>query len=151
MLCLSQGSGFTSAGSSPLPSRERADAEGDRVRGLFAGVSHGRESDAPWHESLSPRLGTSGGRPNAWSTQGNGATEAPLGFRNSCARSAQTAFSSCFAIGSERIRFFVSAYSALATAGPIGGTPGSPTPVGSAEDGTICTSTLGISFMRSGR
>ena len=108
MLCLSQGTGFTSAGSRPLPWRERAGAEGDRVRGLFAGVSLGRGSDASWHESLSSRLGTSGGGPNAWSTQGSGATEAPLGFRNSCAQSAQTAFSSCFAIGSERMRFFVS-------------------------------------------
>ena len=40
---------------------------------------------------------------------------------------------------------------ALATAGPIGGTPGSPTPVGFSVDGTMCTSTSGISLMRSTR
>ena len=33
---------FTSSGSRPLPLRERAGAEGDRVRGLFAKVSVGR-------------------------------------------------------------------------------------------------------------
>ena len=69
ILCLSQGSALTSAGSSPLPSRERAGAGGDRVRGLFAEVSHGererirslsrlnsshRESVA--HKSLFPRF-----------------------------------------------------------------------------------------------
>ena len=35
--------------------------------------------------------------------------------------------------------------SALATAGAIGGTPGSPTPVGFSEERTIVTSTAGIS------
>ena len=40
---------------------------------------------------------------------------------------------------------------ALATAGPIGGTPGSPTPVGFSVDETMTTSTSGISLMRSER
>src|SRR5712671_6226863 len=40
---------------------------------------------------------------------------------------------------------------ALATAGPIGGTPGSPTPDGFSVDATIVTSTSGISSMRSER
>ncbi len=40
---------------------------------------------------------------------------------------------------------------ALATAGPIGGTPGSPTPVGFSVERTIVTSTSGISWMRSER
>ena len=48
-----------------------------------------------------------------------------------------------------RRRLPVAAASALATAGAIGGTPGSPTPVGLAVDGTMCTSTVGISLMRS--
>src|SRR5690606_2322731 len=33
---------------------------------------------------------------------------------------------------------------ALATAGAIGGVPGSPTPVGALADGTMCTSIFGI-------
>src|SRR4029453_14981613 len=41
-----------------------------------------------------------------------------------------------------------SASQALATAGAIGGTPGSPAPVGGAADGTMCTSTRGISSTR---
>jgi hypothetical protein len=40
---------------------------------------------------------------------------------------------------------------ALTTAGASGGTPGSPTPVGAAVLGTICTSTTGISWIRSDR
>ena len=40
---------------------------------------------------------------------------------------------------------------ALATAGPIGGTPGSPTPVGGSVESMIATSTSGISLMRSER
>ena len=40
---------------------------------------------------------------------------------------------------------------ALATAGAIGGTPGSPTPVGFSVERTIVTSTCGISWMRSER
>ena len=44
----------------------------------------------------------------------------------------------------------VAAAMALATAGAAGGTPGSPMPVGAALEGTICTSTTGISWMRSG-
>src|ERR1700733_4076160 len=50
--------------------------------------------------------------------------------------------------GSTWIRLPVAAKMALATAGPTGATPGSPTPVGAAFDGTIYTSTVGISFMR---
>ncbi len=42
----------------------------------------------------------------------------------------------------------LSASQALATAGAMGGTPGSPTPVGGAAEGTMCTSTRGISSMR---
>ena len=38
---------------------------------------------------------------------------------------------------------------AFATAGAIGGVPGSPTPVGLSVDGTMCTSTAGIWLMRS--
>jgi hypothetical protein len=54
-------------------------------------------------------------------------------------------------IGSESGRSRPSRASALATAGPIGGTPGSPTPVGFSVDGTILTSTAGISSIRSER
>ena len=50
--------------------------------------------------------------------------------------------------GSTRTRLPVAAATALATAGPIGGTPGSPTPVGFSVDGTMWTSTTGISSMR---
>ena len=42
-----------------------------------------------------------------------------------------------FANGKMRIRRPVALNIALATAGPIGGTPGSPTPVGGAEDLTM--------------
>jgi hypothetical protein len=51
--------------------------------------------------------------------------------------------------GRTRSRLPVAANTALATAGPIGATPGSPTPVGASDDDTICTSTFGISSMRS--
>ena len=44
-----------------------------------------------------------------------------------------------------RSRLPVAAKTALATAGPIGATPGSPTPVGASDEGT---STFGISSMR---
>ena len=54
-------------------------------------------------------------------------------------------------IGSDSGRSRPSRASALATAGPIGGTPGSPTPVGFSVDATILTSTSGISLMRSER
>jgi hypothetical protein len=50
--------------------------------------------------------------------------------------------------GSFRTRFPVSWNMALATAGASGGTPGSPTPVGAASDGTMCTSTFGIWSIR---
>lgn len=52
-------------------------------------------------------------------------------------------------IGSLRIRLPVAAKIALANAGARGGTPGSPTPPGSELDGTMCTSTRGISSIRS--
>ena len=42
----------------------------------------------------------------------------------------------------------VSARQALATAGPIGGTPGSPTPVGFSVERITSTTTSGISLMR---
>ena len=51
--------------------------------------------------------------------------------------------------GSSRRRWPVSANTALATAGAIGGTPGSPTPPGFSVLGTMWTSTTGISFRRS--
>ena len=50
--------------------------------------------------------------------------------------------------GRTRTRFPVRAKTAFATAGPIGGTPGSPTPEGSSVDGTMWTSTSGISSSR---
>lgn len=52
-------------------------------------------------------------------------------------------------IGSLRIRLPVSAKTALATAGAIGGVPGSPTPPGGSALGMMWTSTTGISLMRS--
>jgi hypothetical protein len=54
-------------------------------------------------------------------------------------------------VGSGRARktCLVPDISALATAGATGGVPGSPIPVGFSFDGTICTSTCGISWMRS--
>ena len=48
-----------------------------------------------------------------------------------------------------RMRLPVAAKIALTTAGAIGGVPGSPMPPGVSVLGTMCTSTLGISFMRS--
>src|SRR6059036_14194 len=50
--------------------------------------------------------------------------------------------------GSSRSRCPVSAATALATAGAIGGTPTSPIPPGFSVLGTMCTSTTGISFIR---
>jgi NAD(P)-dependent dehydrogenase (short-subunit alcohol dehydrogenase family) len=47
--------------------------------------------------------------------------------------------------GSCETRSRVSRRQALATAGAIGGTPGSPTPRGSSFDATIATSTSGMS------
>lgn len=52
--------------------------------------------------------------------------------------------------GSRRTRLPVSAKYALATAGAIGGTPGSPTPIGAADERTMCRSMLGMSSIRSG-
>src|SRR5271156_1774710 len=61
----------------------------------------------------------------------------------------RTGYASCFLIGRLRIRLPVAAKIALQIAGDIGGTPGSPTPAGGAELGTIwmCVST-GASLMR---
>jgi hypothetical protein len=53
--------------------------------------------------------------------------------------------------GKRRTRWPVSLNTAFATAAASGGTPGSPTPVGSAWLGTMCTSTRGMSSMRSTR
>ena len=50
--------------------------------------------------------------------------------------------------GSVRMRLPVAAKTALLSAGPIGGTPGSPTPVGFSVEGKMWTSTFGISSMR---
>ena len=52
--------------------------------------------------------------------------------------------------GSRRRRLPVAAKTAFATAGAIGGTPGSPTPLGRSVLETMCTSTLGASCMRTG-
>ena len=46
-------------------------------------------------------------------------------------------YASCFLIGSSRIRLPVAANIALQMAGDMGGTPGSPTPAGGSELGTI--------------
>ena len=54
----------------------------------------------------------------------------------------------CAANGSLRIGRPLNAAMAFATAGAIGGVPGSPTPVGSFVDGTIYTSTAGICRIR---
>ncbi len=56
-----------------------------------------------------------------------------------------------FKNGSTWMRLPVAAKMAFATAGPTGATPGSPTPVGGSADGTMCTSTFGISLMRNTR
>ncbi len=53
-------------------------------------------------------------------------------------------------IGKLRILFFVAEYMALQSAGAIGGTDGSPIPVGASWLGTAYTSTVGVSSMRSG-
>ena len=50
--------------------------------------------------------------------------------------------------GNLRSLFPVAANTALATAGAVGGSPGSPVPVGSAALGMMCTSMTGISLMR---
>src|SRR5216684_5246797 len=52
-------------------------------------------------------------------------------------------------MGSRRIGLPVAAKIALQTAGAIGGVPGSPAPPGGSLLGTMCTSTWGISFIRS--
>lgn len=57
---------------------------------------------------------------------------------------------SCVPIGRRRMRLPVAAARALASAGANGGTGGSPIPVGTLAEGTICTSTRGMSAMRSG-
>ena len=50
--------------------------------------------------------------------------------------------------GSLRKRLPVRRNTAFANAGASGGRPGSPIPVGGSDDGTMCTSTCGISLMR---
>ena len=62
--------------------------------------------------------------------------------------SAQARFSCAMSKGSARSRLPVAAKIALATAGAIGGVPGSPMPPGASVLGRMCTSTRGISFMR---
>lgn len=44
----------------------------------------------------------------------------------------------------------VAAKIALAMAGPVGGRPGSPAPVGASAEGMTCTSISGISYIRVG-
>ena len=63
----------------------------------------------------------------------------------------QVATSPARVSGSRRMRGPPSRATALTTAGASGGTPGSPTPVGAAVLGTMCTSTAGISWIRSDR
>ena len=50
--------------------------------------------------------------------------------------------------GSVVIGVWVMENTALATAGAIGGVPGSPTPVGGWSDSSMCTETSGISLIR---
>jgi hypothetical protein len=52
-------------------------------------------------------------------------------------------------IGSERTGEPVAARIAFATAGAMGGVPGSPTPVGASVLGTMYVSMTGISLIRS--
>src|SRR5258706_1392858 len=52
-------------------------------------------------------------------------------------------------IGSRRMRLPVTAKIAFASAGATGGKPGSPMPLGSSVDGTMCVSITGHSNMRS--
>ncbi len=65
-------------------------------------------------------------------------------------RRSQTPFRDDRSNGSERKRSPVAAKIAFDTAGATGGTPGSPIPVGASADGTICTSTAGMSDIRNG-
>src|SRR5206468_1617382 len=106
------------------------------------------------------RLGEPLDRHAALSWHGLGQRRAAMGLRRRRSRRLQPqrsasdredqAFVPFFArSGSERTRSPVSPYNALATAGASGGTPGSPTPVGASCDATMCTSTFGISLMRS--
>ncbi len=60
----------------------------------------------------------------------------------------QARFRSAGRMGSERSRLPVAAKIAFAIAGASGGTPGSPTPPICAPLSMMCTSTSGISFMR---
>jgi hypothetical protein len=74
----------------------------------------------------------------------------PIDHRVGVATSTSAYALNPFANGSTRTRRPVAAATALASAGPIGGVPGSPTPVGEAVEGRICTSTRGIRSIRSG-
>lgn len=53
--------------------------------------------------------------------------------------------------GKRVVGVFEIASKALATAGPITGVPGSPTPLGAAPDGTMWVSTVGASLIRNTR
>ena len=77
----------------------------------------------------------------------------PCKFRSArCTGAVRSLYSQSDAVSGRLLaRFPVSLKSAFATAGAIGGVPGSPTPVGLSPPGTRCTSTCGISFIRSTR
>jgi hypothetical protein len=84
-----------------------------------------------------------GGKSRSWATERLDETE------RGAARP-HTPVSAFRSIGSERTRLPVAAKTAFDIAGASVGTPGSPMPVGSASDATICTSTRGISLNRVG-
>ena len=90
----------------------------------------------PWHEAA--RLAAPPGSVRA--SMGSGPARAAGG-----PAFAQAVPNSWRLNGSTRTRLPVAANTAFASAGPIGGTPGSPTPVGASVEGTMWTSTLGIS------
>jgi hypothetical protein len=72
----------------------------------------------------------------------------PLPFHSSFCLHPSAFCNSLGSIGNDRTRLPVSAKSAFATAGAIGGTGGSPVPVGNSRLGTMCTSMTGISLIR---
>src|SRR5438445_7348610 len=72
-----------------------------------------------------------------------------IGVSSSHAFTSPSATRSAVRIGKLRMRLPVAAKMALVRAGATGGTLGSPTPVGFASLGTICTSIVGDSNMRS--
>ena len=81
--------------------------------------------------------------------RGHGFQAAGQGRELPCIGNSPHAFCCCNTIGRLLIRCPVSAKIAFTTAGAIGGVPGSPTPPGPSVLGTMCTSTTGISFIRS--